>query len=142
MEPLLISISGAPRGQGRPRTVVRGGFATIYKADPDRKYEKVIRIEATKFMAGRKPLEGPLSVSLRFRMPIPKSATKAAHASMAAGETPCTSKPDVSNLAKAIEDALNAVVYLDDSQIVRLFTTKVYAEKPGIDIRVESLTGN
>lgn len=89
-------------------------------------------------MAGRDPFEGPLSVSLRFRMPIPKSATKRARLGMAAGEIAHTSRPDLDNCQKAILDAMNGVVFHDDSQIVRSFTTKLYAEQPGVDVRVEA----
>jgi Holliday junction resolvase RusA-like endonuclease len=41
-------------------------------------------------------------------------------------------------MVKSIEDAMNRVVYLDDCQIVRNFNTKIYSEKPGIDVRIES----
>ena len=57
---------------------------------------------------------------------------------MAAGEIPPTTKPDTSNMVKAIEDAMNGVAFVDDAQIVRLFATKLYAEVPGVDVRVEA----
>jgi Holliday junction resolvase RusA-like endonuclease len=138
MSLLTFSMSGMPRGQGRPRATARRGFASVYKATADRKYENSIRDVAIEKMAGRDPFEGPLSVSLRFRMPIPKSATKRARAGMAAGEIAHCSKPDLSNLVKAIEDGMNGVVYVDDAQIVRCFTTKLYSERPGVDVRVEA----
>jgi len=40
----------------------------------------------------------------------------------------CTAKPDLSNLVKAIEDALNKIAYNDDAQISELIARKVYAE--------------
>jgi len=135
---LTYSMSGLPRGQGRPRATARGGFASVYKASADRKYEQSVAKVAAAAMAGRDPMEGPLSVSLRFRMAIPKSATKRVKASMAAGEIPPCTKPDLSNLVKAIEDAMNGIVYVDDCQIVRAFQTKIYAEQPGVDVRVEA----
>lgn len=139
MTVLVFSMSGAPRGQGRPRTAVRGGFATIYKDAKSRTYENSVKALATKNMAGRPPLTGALSVSMQFRMPIPKSAPKRQRLAMAAGEVPHVSKPDKSNLLKAIEDAFNGVVWVDDSQIVRGFQTKIYSEEPGVTVRVEAL---
>jgi Holliday junction resolvase RusA-like endonuclease len=89
-------------------------------------------------MDGDPPLEGPLSLSLRFRFPIRKTGTKASKAAKAAGEIAPTVKPDWDNAAKSICDALNGVVFRDDSQIVRAFVTKVYSDRPGVDVRVEA----
>lgn len=140
MDALVFSLSGLPRGQGRPRATTRGGkFPTIYKDPKSRQYENSVAAVARAVMGERPPLLGPLSVSMRFRMPIPASATKRAKLAMAAGEVAHTGKPDVSNMIKAIEDSLNKVVFADDSQIVRSFASKVYAEKPGVDVRVEPL---
>lgn len=146
MTTLTFSLSGEPRGQGRPRATVRGGHASVYKDPKSRRYEDSIAIVAKEKMAGRDPFEGPLSVSLRFRMPIPKSATKRTKTSMAAGEIAHTGKPDADNLVKAVLDGLNShskdpktkITFMDDAQIVRLFVQKLYAEQPGVDVRVEA----
>jgi len=135
---LVFSLNGAPRGKGRPRTSVRGGFARIYTDAATRKYEASVRAAAEKVMGDRDPFEGPLSVSLRFRMPIPKSATKRVRTAMAAGEIAHTGRPDIDNCQKAILDALNGVVFADDGQVCRAFTSKLYAEIPGVDVRVEA----
>lgn len=132
-------MSGIPRGQGRPRATARRGFASVYKDPVTRKYEASITKLAKVLMGDRAPLEGPLSVSMRFRMPIPKSASKRMKIAMAAGEVAHTSKPDTSNMIKAVEDALNKVVFVDDSQIVRSFAQKGYAEKPGVDVHILAL---
>lgn len=142
MEPLLFSMKGAPRAKGRPRfRIVKAGrkqFVQTYTDPATRKYEASVKAVVAELMAGASPLHGPLSVSLRFRMPIPKSETKATRAGMAAGEVAHISKPDSDNLAKAILDAMNGVAFGSDSQITRLFVTKVYADKPGVDVRVEA----
>jgi len=91
-------------------------------------------------MGDLEPLTGPLSLTARFRMPIPKSETKRVRVAMAAGETAHIFKPDCSNMLKACEDAMNGVVFVDDCQIVRGFFTKVYSDRPGIDIRVEAFS--
>ena len=48
-----------------------------------------------------------------------------------------TKKPDASNILKSIEDAMNGVVFNDDSQIVNIHVTKVYATEPGVDVCVK-----
>ncbi len=136
---LLFSFSGDPRGQGRPRATTRGGFATVYKDPKSRAYEGSIARVAASYMGDRPPLTGALSVSLWFKMPIPVSLSKRLKAAMAAGEVPHVKVPDCSNLAKAVEDALNGIAWVDDCQIVRLFVTKAYSDKPGFTVRVEAL---
>jgi Holliday junction resolvase RusA-like endonuclease len=54
---------------------------------------------------------------------------------LAGSERP-TKKPDLDNLAKSVLDALNGVIYQDDSQIVSLHMTKVYSQYPGIDLLI------
>ena len=138
-EPLVFSMSGKPRGKGRPRTAVRGRFATIYTDKLTRTYEADVKAVARDAMGQRLPFQGALTLSLRFRVPIPKSETKATRAAMAAGEIAPTTKPDWDNAAKAICDGMNGVVYRDDCQIVRAFVTKVYHPTPGVDVRVAPL---
>jgi len=135
---LSFSMAGEPRGKGRPRTTVRGGYAQIYTDPVTKKYEaSVAKIAKTK-MIGMKPLEGPLSVSLRFRLSVPVSYSKRLRTAILAGETAYLGSSDVDNYAKAILDAMNGIIFLDDKQVVRLFATKEAAEMPGVDVRVES----
>jgi Holliday junction resolvase RusA-like endonuclease len=53
---------------------------------------------------------------------------------MAAGEIAHTSRPDLDNCQKAIEDAMNGIAYVDDVQIVHGVQEKLYAEIPGVDV--------
>jgi len=63
-------------------------------------------------MAGRPPIAGPVFISMVFTLKKPKGASKKRRT------WPCT-RPDVSKLARATEDALKtAGVYFDDGQIV------------------------
>lgn len=140
MDPVVFSMAGDPRGKGRPRTSVRGGFARVFTDEKTRKYEKSVAAIARLAMAGREPFDGPLSVSLRFRLAVPASYSKKLRAAMLAGETAYLGRADVDNMAKAVLDGMNGIAFADDVQIVRLFCTKIAAEKPGVDVRVEALT--
>lgn len=48
-------------------------------------------------------------------------------------------RPDLLKLARAIEDAMSKVVYIDDSHIVREVLEKDYGEPERVEIRVEAL---
>ena len=77
-------------------------------------------------------MQGPLICNILCAMPIPKSWTKARRQDAQQFDRWHTSKPDVDNLAKAVLDALNGILYEDDSQVVMLAVTKQYAkEEPG-----------
>jgi hypothetical protein len=54
---------------------------------------------------------------------------------------PCK-KPDIDNIAKTYLDAMNGVIFVDDTQVVELHVKKVYAEKPGVDVMVMERTAN
>lgn len=139
MEPLVFSMAGTPRGQGRPRATARGGFATVYKDGKSRAYEKSVGEIAKAAMGEAPPFEGPLSVSLRFRLQPPKSMTKKMRAAVLAGEQAYVGAYDIDNLVKAILDGCNKIAFADDKQVMRLFATKVAHERPGVDVRIEPL---
>ena len=47
-----------------------------------------------------------------------------------------TTKPDADNLAKAITDAMNGIVYADDAQIAELVCKKLYGAEPRVMVTV------
>jgi Holliday junction resolvase RusA-like endonuclease len=50
-----------------------------------------------------------------------------------------TGKPDIDNIIKAVSDALNGTVWIDDSQVIQILSQKVYSESPGLKISVYKL---
>jgi ABC-type polar amino acid transport system ATPase subunit len=46
-------------------------------------------------------------------------------------------KPDVDNLAKTTMDAMSGFIWLDDSQVITLFSKKFYSRKPRTEIKVK-----
>lgn len=80
------------------------------------------------------PIDGPVAVRLDFVMPRPKSTPKT-RATPAA-----TKKPDLDKLIRAILDAVTAVAWHDDSQVVSVVASKRLAEldeRPGVLVRIE-----
>lgn len=139
MDALVFSMAGDPRGKGRPRATARGGFARVFTDAKTRTYETSVAVLAKEAMDGHAPFEGPLSVSLRFRIKPPKSMTKRMRAAVLAGEIAYPGAFDIDNLAKSILDGCNGVCFPDDKQVMRLFATKVASERPGVDVRIEPL---
>ena len=47
-----------------------------------------------------------------------------------------TTKPDIDNVAKAVFDAMNGIVFQDDKQIVNQMVTKRYSDNPRVEARI------
>ncbi len=132
---IAFYVPGTPCGKQRARVLKTGRSYTPAKTVA---YQAHVRGSAASDGATPDtPLDGPLEVSIAARMPIPKSWSKAKRAKAVAGTITPTGKPDLDNIAKAICDALNNVMWRDDGQIVSLKLSKVYHEAPGAWVMVE-----
>jgi Holliday junction resolvase RusA-like endonuclease len=79
-----------------------------------------------------------LKVVIEYHMPIPKSYSNKKRLN-AIGQ-PHTKRPDLTNLAKFTEDALNHILWKDDAVIADLHVKKIYAEEPKTTISLEKIT--
>ena len=133
-----IEVLGPPRGKGRPRFTARNGFATAYPDKQTATYEAVLRHEAALAMTGRQPLEGPLRLDVIAWLPIPASWSKKRQRMALDGliKPISRSAADLDNIIKGI-DALNEVVWRDDSQIVCIHAHKYYSTHPSLVLIVE-----
>ncbi len=136
---IAISLPGAPRGKGRPRFRVIGkgprSFVSTYTDPETQKYEARLRTAGAAQMAMQEVFSGPLYVKVEAFMPIPASYSLRKRASCADGTIQPTGKPDADNIVKML-DALNAVVWRDDSQITSLFVVKRYSLTPMLRVGV------
>ena len=55
------------------------------------------------------------------------------------GDIKPTVKPDADNVEKAVKDALNGVVWVDDCQVVNCEKEKFYSTKPGVHAVIETV---
>ena len=134
--PLVIELAGAPRGKGAARAAAVGGRVHAYTDARTRGYEAQLRYAAQQAMAGEPPTAEAVEVEITAALAIPASWSKRKTAAALAGEIRPTVKPDWDNFAKALGDALNGVVWVDDKQIVRGIVAKVYAAAPSLRVMV------
>jgi Holliday junction resolvase RusA-like endonuclease len=93
-------------------------------------------MKARQAIGASEPFKGALTVFLYLRFAIPPSYSKKRKEACLAGlEYP--KRVDLDNCYKSITDAINGIVYFDDSQIVEAHITKVYAETAGANIMVQ-----
>ena len=87
---------------------------------------------------GFKPFTGPVAMQVVFRFPPLRGMSKRIREQISNnGLVPKTTKPDRGNLIKLLEDALEGVVYLNDSQVWKSTEMKIYGDTPGISIIME-----
>jgi len=79
-------------------------------------------------MAGREPLQTPLTVYIYASMSIPISWSKSKRQAALDGDI-YPARPDVDNIAKTVLDGMNGVIYEDDAQVTYLKVSKKYAEE-------------
>lgn len=130
---IYFTVPGDPRGKGRPRFAARGSFVTAYTDAKTLAYEAAIADAGAKAMGERPALETPVSLRIECHMGVPKSWGKKAREEALAGYA-VPGKPDLDNVAKAVMDALNGVLYADDKQVCVLRISKQYTLEPRIEI--------
>jgi Holliday junction resolvase RusA-like endonuclease len=127
---ISMRVPGDPVAQPRPRVAVRGRHATAYvpARHPVHAWRAAVRERAVWEMAVRglpvAKKEFPLSVELVFEIRKPKSNRT---------RIP-VGKPDLDNLAKAVLDACEGVIWANDSQIWQLSIWKRWGSNPGVFI--------
>ena len=146
MRKIEFFVPGAPVGKGRPRAARRGAGVVMFTPGKTADYEALVATTAAAALAGAmriigtsQLLDGPLAAMLEMQFPVPASWSKARRARALAGVEWHTSKPDADNVAKAILDACNGVVFRDDSQIVMLTATKEFSEAPGVRVVIREV---
>lgn len=89
-------------------------------------------------MNGTGLLDGPLELSVIFTVPRPNGHYGARGLLPSAPEYP-TTRPDVTKLLRAVEDACTGIVWRDDAQVVAQHAYKEYGEPAGAQVRVTTV---
>lgn len=151
MSAISFYVPGKPVGKARARSapLMRGGAPVIGKGGrpvvihhtPAKtvQFENLIAYHGQQAMQGRALYEGPMRLTLLIDFDVPASWSQKKRSAALAGVIRPTKKPDCSNILKAVEDALNQVVYVDDVQLVNGSWDKRYREQAGLTILLELL---
>jgi Holliday junction resolvase RusA-like endonuclease len=126
---IQFSVPIDPVAKGRARFSSIHDKRRAYTPQNTRTAEQVMALFAREAMGLNPPLTGVLRVFVTFALRKPRSV-KRLHP---------TTKPDLDNYAKTL-DALNGIVWVDDSQVVKMISEKRYAasgERPSIYFHVE-----
>lgn len=140
MTEIAFSVRGQPVPQG---ALVRSPSGGLYHrgAQALGDWRHAIGSEARSAMAGLPAFGGPVRVYVTFFAGRPKSHYRADGSLRPQAPVFPAGRPDVDKLARACLDALTAVAFDDDSQVVELVAAKEYADDDpvGCFIRVAEI---
>ena len=136
----------APGGSKRAFAIRKGGVLTgrvalVDAGKNNKEWRSLVAMAAKQAMREAPPTLESLLVGVAFYLPRPKSHYKTGkNAGILRGDAPPThtKTPDALKLARAVEDAMTGIVYMDDAQIVQEHISKEYSTMPGVFIYVAS----
>lgn len=134
-----FTVEGQPQGKGRARVTVRNGHARAYTPEKTASYENYIKLSAVEAKEKQGNIffdKVPLKAIIKAFYGIPASWSNKKSRQAELGEIKPTIKPDGDNIAKTVLDALNGILYTDDSQITRLTVSKIYSKQPRVEVEI------
>lgn len=141
MSEIEFTVYGNPVAKARSRTVRNpNGFTHTYTPQKTVDYEALVAKQAHKEMMGREKLKGALYAEFLIFLPIPNSWTLHKKALAKSFGILPTSKPDTTNIVKSLEDAMNNIVYQDDSALVDIYSQKRYSDVPRVVIKIREMS--
>jgi Holliday junction resolvase RusA-like endonuclease len=122
---VYLTVDGPAVGKGRPRVSTIAGRPRMYTPAKTAAWERLVAEAARSAMGSQPPSSHPWSVRIVIVAQIPVSWSKRRQEAAARGDE-VPGKPDLDNVAKAVLDACNGIVYADDKQVTRLVVEKHY----------------
>lgn len=134
-----LIVPGEPASKGRPRfrnikTAAGKEFTSTYTPAKTRRYEDTVRYAAQQEWNRDLLRDTAICATVIAYRGIPSSFSKAKTAAAIAGTVRPITRPDHDNYSKIACDALNEIVYADDSAIVDCFARKFYSLNPRLEI--------
>jgi Holliday junction resolvase RusA-like endonuclease len=139
-EPVSFFVPGLPISQGSKRHV--GGGRMIESSRKLAPWRALVSQVAATAMEERLPFNEPLWMAASFSFWRPQAHYRSGEFSEqlkpSAPEAPMT-YPDIEKLVRAINDAIEGIVFRNDSMIARLYSEKTYGAQLGAAIVIGPL---
>lgn len=135
---LSLFIEGTPI----PWSTHRGSGRTSYSDPKLISWRDLVRWCVRDVYRGA-PSPNAIKIGALFYLPVPPSWSGKRTLEAEHGEIMHTKKPDLTNLIKALEDALQGIVYVGDQQVIGAGpgTGKRYGATPGVMLDVYEMPG-
>lgn len=116
MTTIRIVIPGEPYSQKRARATIRGKHAGVYDPKSNRNWKAYAQAKMLEAMGERAPVTGPVMLFITAYFKLAKTHHRKRKPVEAA---PSQNAKDFDNIAKAVCDAANGVLWVDDRQVWR-----------------------
>ncbi len=138
---IRIVVPGLPKPLARNRhrivkTPAGGHYVSSYLPGASRNEQAVIRQFAAEAMYGGPPFTEAIDLRIIAWLPVPQSWSRKRREAALLGVVCPTGRPDLDNYLKLACDALKAIVWRDDSQVVNLTAWKRYSETPMLILEI------
>lgn len=130
-EPIRVVLLGTPMGK-QARATRRG---ISYLPKETKNYMASLRILAQEAMGARRPIEGPVEMTISAVLPVPESWSKKKRAAALAGTVKPNVKPDWDNIGK-MADSFKEVIWRDDKQVFVSHVVKSYGDRPRVEFEI------
>lgn len=114
---ISFTIPGPPYAQKRARATNAGKFARVHDHPDNKSWAGRAQVHMLEAMKGRKPFTGPVRLTITAMFACPKSKHRKR---TPVPEQWSNNAKDISNCVKAVEDAGNGILWVDDRQAVWL----------------------
>ena len=138
-----FTVEGKPGAKGRPRFTSKGGHGRTYTPKKTENYEALVAfcvMNALNEYGIEWRKDGAYEVQIGAYFAIPKSKPKAFKEQATLGNIRPTTRPDVDNIAKIVCDALNGILWRDDSQVVMCYVEKIFDNDERLVVSVKDIT--
>ena len=131
---IAFSVEGDPVPQPRPRITVRGRHGHAYTPSDHKIHAYRAAIAAAAVEAGATPTDAaPITLIIDLVFARPKSHFRKGGLREDAPKLP---RADCSNVLKGIEDSLNGVAWVDDTQVGRVVVEKSWGTEGRTTVRI------
>lgn len=134
MKTITFTVEGDPVPQPRARISTRGGFGRAYTPSDHAIHAYRAAVAAAAKAAGAEPTDAvPITLIVDLVFARPKSHYRKSGLKPDAPKLP---RADCSNVLKGIEDSLNGVAYVDDTQIGKVVIEKSFGTEGRTTVRI------
>jgi Holliday junction resolvase RusA-like endonuclease len=131
---IAFTVEGDPVPQPRPRITVRGRHGHAYTPSDHKIHAYRAAIASAAVEAGATPTDAaPITLIVDLVFARPKSHFRKAGLRDDAPKLP---RADCSNCLKGIEDSLNGVAWVDDTQVGRVVVEKSWGTQGRTTVRI------
>lgn len=129
-----FEVPGKVQAKQRPRL---SRYGKVYTPGQTSSYENWIKLCFVNKYGNIEPIsQKRFFIKIDVYKSVPKSITNKNKIKMLNNEIRPTVKPDADNVVKSVLDALNKLIYKDDSQVTDLLVHKYYSEEEKLVLNI------